>query len=131
MYINRGYAKIRKNDNTVLSFINIAYGEELPEDDDSFFYIMVSESNLRNMDEFDPDPTGRTAEYVESFHPSVAIDHIYYPKSKVFSLVPSTDPLAEFYVYDKISKQWRMPQISDDKVTHVWSNLEQDYIRVE
>lgn len=131
MYIRRGYAKIRKEDNVVIKFIDINYGEEIPNDDDLFFYILVSETNLRNMSRFGEEFAKEVAEYTESFHPSVAIDHIYYPASKVFSLVPSTDPLAEFYIYDKITKQWKLPQVSDGKVTHVWSNLEQDYIRVE
>lgn len=125
------YAVILRGSQSVEKFQVFKVSEKPPIDDEDRYYIPVNEtySEIVVVDEDTnlKDMIFRT----EILHPNAQIGSRYYPDIEQFSPVLATSPWVDYYVFDKKRLEWVPPQMSNDKVTHIWSNFEQDYIEVK
>lgn len=124
------YAIVSKNSHLVESFQVYPVSEDQPTENEDYYYVPVNQTEKNIVT--DPD-TGETDVVLNTpiLHPNAQIGSRYYPDIEQFSPVLVNSPWIDYYVFDKISLEWKPPQMSNDEVTHVWSNFEQDYIAVK
>jgi len=127
--VQTDYAVISKSSNTVESFKVYSALMDDPVEDDKYYYVPVNHTILQKV--LDTDTGNYDISYnTPIFHPNAAVGSRYYPDIKQFSPVLPDSPWADAYIFDKVTLEWRPPQMSNDQVTHIWSNFEQDYVPV-
>jgi hypothetical protein len=123
------YAIVSKNSFLVENFQVFKADEEQPTETDEYYYVPVNQTQSEII--VDPN-TGEIDILFNTpiMHPNAQIGSRYYADIEQFSPVLPDNPWADSYVFDKVALEWRPPQMSNDEVTHVWSNFEQDYVPV-
>lgn len=124
------YAVISQSSHLVESFKVYPVSEDQPTETEDHYYVPVNQTEkniVTNPDTGEMDVVFNTP----ILHPNAQIGSRYYPDIEQFSPVLADSPWADYYVFDKVSLEWRPPQMSNDEVTHVWSNFEQDYVPVK
>jgi hypothetical protein len=123
------YAIISKSSLLVERFQVFKAEEQQPTETDEYYYVPVNQTQSEII--VDPN-TGETDILINTpiMHPNAQIGSRYYADIEQFSPVLPDNPWVDSYVFDKVTLEWRPPQMSNDKVTHVWSNFEQDYVPV-
>lgn len=124
------YAVISKSSYLVESFKVYPVSKDQPTETEDHYYVPVNQTEKSIVT--NPN-TGEVDIVFDTpiLHPNAQIGSRYYPDIKQFSPVLPDSPWADYYVFDKVSLEWRPPQMSNDEVTHVWSNFEQDYVPVK
>jgi hypothetical protein len=116
MITQSDYAVVSKEDNKIKRFCMVKEGDDVPTEE-GFIYVKVSQEV-------------REFIYEDEFDPDAELGSIYFKGINKFAPNIEGIDYEEFYVFNTISKVWIPPQMSNDKVTHIWSNFEQNFIPI-
>lgn len=124
------YAVISRQTQCVERFQVFRVSQKPPVDNEDFYFIPVNETFSQIV--VDPETNVSDLIYTTTIiHPNAQIGSRYYQDIEQFSPVLPTSPWVDYYVFDKKRLEWVPPQMSNDQVTHIWSNFEQDYVEIK
>jgi hypothetical protein len=131
MITQSDYAVVSKEDNKIKRFCMVKEGDDVPTEE-GFIYVKVSQEVREFIYEDESDPTSEKSLKIwpEQFDPDAELGSIYFKSINKFAPNIEGIDYEEFYVFNTISKVWIPPQMSNDKVTHIWSNFEQNFIPI-
>lgn len=131
MITQSDYAVVSKEDNKIKKFCMVKEGDDVPMEE-GFIYVKVSQEVREFIYEDESDPTSEKSLKIwpEQFDPDAELGSIYFKSINKFAPNIEGIDYEEFYVFNTISKVWIPPQMSNDRVTHIWSNFEQNFIPI-
>ena len=131
MIVRSDYAVVSTEDNKIKRFCMVQYGDDVPKED-GFLYVKISQETLEFVaeDEADPNSIMFQKSWTEILDQDAELGSIYFKSINKFAPNIEGIDYEEFYVFNTISKVWIPPQMSNNKVTHIWSNFEQNFIPI-
>jgi hypothetical protein len=131
MITQSDYAVVSTQDNKVKRFCMVKEGDDVPRED-GFVYVKVSQEvrEFVYADESDPTSSKSLRIWPEVFDTDAELGSIYFKSINKFAPNIEGIDYEEYYVFNTITKVWNPPQMSNDKVTHIWSNFEQNFIPI-